>query len=318
VSFEASRQSKKVAEKAKDAAKNALDDSSTALFAKYQDRINNHLANSACGYSIVGTKTSFAGGKPRTEYQLKINGKSIDLVAPKSTTLAPCFRNTLSDGDRSALALAFFLARLDLDPDIANKIVVVDDPMTSLDAHRRAYTCEQVALLSTRALQVVVLTHDSMFAADIWDRLATPKTALKIAANGSHSEIVDWDIGEETASDYFRRCRTLLRCVNGEKGLDLTAAATSIRLVLEGNLRMRFPADLPSGKWLGSLIEAIRDSPAGSNLEGAKKHLAEIIALNEYSKKYHHDGTPGVVVPVPALAELQSYSRRTLAFIQGV
>lgn len=316
--LEVARLKKRTAEKEKEVAKKALDAASSTLFTKYQARINKHLANSACGYSIVGAKTSFAGGKPRTEYQLEINGRSIDLIAPKGSTDAPCFRNTLSDGDRSALALAFFLARLDLDPALSSKIVIIDDPMASLDAHRRAYTCEQVALLSTRALQVIVLTHDSMFAADVWRRFATPRVALRIAVNGSHSEIIDWDVEEDTASEYFKRCATLLRCMNGTKGVDLTAAAGSIRPVLEGNLRMRFPADLPTGKWLGELIEAIRDAPVGSNLEGAKKHLAELIALNTYSKRYHHDGTPGVVIPVPPLAELQAYCRRTLEFIQGV
>ncbi len=316
-SIEAARLEKRTAEKAKDAAKKALESASVALFTKYQERINKHLANSACGYSIVGTKTSFAGGKPRTEYQLKINGVAVDLLAPKGVAHAPCFRNTLSDGDRSALAFAFFLARLDLDPDLSNKTIIVDDPMTSLDSHRRAYTCEQVAQISTRARQVVVMTHDSMFAADVWAQLVAPKVALKIAANGSQSEILEWDIEAETASDYFRRCRTLLRCVNGEKGVDLTAAASSIRLVLEGNLRMRFPADLPTGKWLGDLIESIRNAPPGSSLEGAQKHLLELTALNTYSKKYHHDGSPGVVVPVPPVGELQTYCRRTLEFIQG-
>ena len=81
---------------------------------------------------------------------------------------------------------------------------------------------------------------------------------------------------------------------------------------------MRFPADLPTGKWLGHLIESIRNAPVGSNLDGAQKHLAELIALNTYSKRYHHDGTPGVVIPVPPLAELQAYCRRTLEFIQGI
>lgn len=317
-SIEAARLEKRTAEKAKDAAKKALDSSSVALFTKYQDRINKHLSNSACGYSIVGTKTSFAGGKPRTEYQLKINGKAVDLLAPKGVAHAPCFRNTLSDGDRSALALAFFLARLDLDPDLSNKVIIIDDPMTSLDSHRRAYTCEQVAHLSTRARQVILMTHDSMFAADVWTQIVAPKAALKVAANGSQSEILEWDIEEETSSDYFRRCRTLLRCVNGERGVDLTVAAASIRLVLEGNLRMRFPADLPTGKWLGALIDSIQHAPIGSSLEGAQKHLLELTALNTYSKQYHHDGSPGVVVSAPSLGELQTYCRRTLKFIQGV
>jgi wobble nucleotide-excising tRNase len=38
----------------------------------------------------------------------------------------PCFRNTLSAGDRNTLALAFFFASLYQDPQIAQKTVVID------------------------------------------------------------------------------------------------------------------------------------------------------------------------------------------------
>jgi wobble nucleotide-excising tRNase len=47
--------------------------------------------------------------------------------------IGPSFRNTLSAGDRNALALAFFFASLERDPQRAQKIVVIDDPISSLD-----------------------------------------------------------------------------------------------------------------------------------------------------------------------------------------
>jgi len=36
-------------------------------------------------------------------------------------------------GDRTALILAFFLAELEREPDIAERVVVVDDPINSQD-----------------------------------------------------------------------------------------------------------------------------------------------------------------------------------------
>jgi wobble nucleotide-excising tRNase len=45
-------------------------------------------------------------------------------------------RYFLSDGDKNALALSFFLAKLDLFDNIGEFIVVVDDPFTSFDTHR--------------------------------------------------------------------------------------------------------------------------------------------------------------------------------------
>ena len=39
----------------------------------------------------------------------------------------------MSAGDRNTLALAFFFTNLDQSPDLAQKIIVIDDPITSLD-----------------------------------------------------------------------------------------------------------------------------------------------------------------------------------------
>ena len=76
---------------------------------------------------------------------------------------ATSFRNTLSSGDRSTLALAFFLAQLDLDPGLPNKIVVFDDPFTSQDRSRRSCTQQFIRRKSAAAAQVIVLSHDPEF-----------------------------------------------------------------------------------------------------------------------------------------------------------
>ena len=312
------RTEKKKTELDKQTAKKDLDAATQQLFIKYQVALNKHLANCGCEYSITGTKTSYSGGKPRTEYQLFLNGKPVDLAQPKAKPYEPCFRNTLSDGDRSTLAFALFLARLELDPDLGNKIVVFDDPMTSLDAHRRAYTCEKIADIAGKARQVIVLTHDVAFAVDVWDSLIKPKTALHLGVSGVDTVIEEWDISTATQSDYFRGCKLLENCVAGVHGIDHLLVATSIRPVVETNLRMRFPGAFTSNMWLGDFIERIKDAPEADMLSGMKPTLGNLIAINEYSKKFHHGGKSNPGKPQPTLAELQSYSKRTLAFIAGV
>jgi len=312
------RAEKKEAESAKQTAKKALDAATEQLFSKYQATLNKHLANCGCGYSITGTKTSYSGGKPRTEYQLLLNGKPVDLAQPKAKPHDPCFRNTLSDGDRSTLAFALFLARLELDHDLGSKIVVLDDPMTSLDAHRRAYTCEQIADIAGKARQVIVLTHDATFAADVWGKLRKPKGVLCLEVSGADTVIEEWDISAATQSEYFRGCRLLADCVEGAHGLDKLAVASAMRPVVETNLRMRFPGAFASDMWLGDFIEQIKEAPAAAMLAGMQPRLSELIAINEYSKKYHHDDKSSPSRSQPTLAELQSYSRRTLEFIAGV
>lgn len=181
------RKGKATKEKDKRTARETLDAATADLFTRYQAAINKHLERSGCAYRITGTKTVFSGGKPRTEYQLLLNGKPVDLTPPNGSPFAPHFGNTLSDGDRSTLAFALFLARLDLDASIGKKIVVIDDPMTSLDAHRRAYTRERVCHIAAHALQVIVLSHDAHFARDVWDGIIQPKTALALEAEGDNT-----------------------------------------------------------------------------------------------------------------------------------
>ena len=68
-------------------------------------------------------------GGSSCSYSVLVNNVPVALTADAGE---PAFRNTLSAGDRNALALAFFFFTLDRDPQIAQSTVVIDDPMTSL------------------------------------------------------------------------------------------------------------------------------------------------------------------------------------------
>ncbi|MBR7513273.1 AAA family ATPase, partial [Mycobacterium tuberculosis] len=72
-------------------------------------------------------------------------------------------------GDRNALALAFFFASLDQDPQLAQKVVVIDDPMTSLDEHRSLTTVQEIRRLVGRVAQVIVLSHSKPFLCGLWE-----------------------------------------------------------------------------------------------------------------------------------------------------
>ena len=82
------------------------------------------------------------------------------LLATDETKLA----EIVSDGERRALALAFFLAELTVVDDAGG--IVVDDPVSSLDDERCRYIADRlVAEAATR--QVIVFTHDLAFLLDL-------------------------------------------------------------------------------------------------------------------------------------------------------
>ena len=72
----------------------------------------------------------------------------------------------MSAGDRNTLALAFFFASLDQDPQLAEHIVVIYDPITSLDEHRSLTTIHEMQRLCGRVRQIV-LSHSSPFMCDL-------------------------------------------------------------------------------------------------------------------------------------------------------
>jgi len=174
---------------------------------KYEIGINRYLENFGAGFKIVDVGKTYIGVKPNLNYYISINNKTVDLGDEKAQEENPCFKNTLSDGDKSTLAFAFFLTRLDQDTDLAKKTVIFDDPISSLDNHRKGCTCQEIARISGLAKQVVVLSHDQYFLRMIWAPPADQAKikTLKIDRSGKEeSIIVEWDIERETRGEYFR------------------------------------------------------------------------------------------------------------------
>jgi wobble nucleotide-excising tRNase len=257
------------------------------------------------------------GGTPRSDFQIVINEKPIDLGDAKTPPGRPCFRTALSSGDRSALALAFFLASLKQDARIAQKIIVLDDPLSSLDRFRRACTQQLIREQSGAAHQVIVLSHDPHFLKLVWDGYpAGDVKTLQLTRNGDNTTLNEWDAEAETLSDYLKNYNTLLAFYRAGSG-NIVDVARSIRPFLEGMLRMHFPGHFAQYEWLGDFIAKIRQADESSPLSHAKADLRTFEAINDYSKKFHHDQNPGAdSVPIGE-TELRGYVKRTLNLVGG-
>lgn len=70
----------------------------------------------------------------------------------------------LSEGDQRALAFAYFLFELDQHENEQNKIIVFDDPISSLDLSRKSIIAYKIAEEMRKGTnQVIVLSHDISF-----------------------------------------------------------------------------------------------------------------------------------------------------------
>ena len=177
-----------------------LDNETLAIMEKHQGAINKYLEVFGTEFRIDKAQTSLQGGKPSVNYSLLINGENIPLGSD-DTLDKPGFKTTLSDGEKNSLAFAFFLAQISHIPNLGQKIIVIDDPITSLDEQRRVCTKQEIIKLANSAKQVIVLSHDAMFLKSISDDFQNSKH-LFIWRSPNGSIIKEWDIETETQSRY--------------------------------------------------------------------------------------------------------------------
>lgn len=167
----AEKQAKAATERQRDEARNALDAHRTAVFPAYQVAINNYLQRFNAGFRLASVNSVNTRGGSSCSYSVLINAHEVPISANGNG--GPSFKTAMSSGDRNALALAFFFASLESDPNFNRKIVVIDDPMTSLDEHRRVTTLQEIRRLAERVEQVIVLSHSKEFLCAIWENSDT-------------------------------------------------------------------------------------------------------------------------------------------------
>lgn len=300
-------------EQQKSAAKQQLDQHCENIIQPYEKSINEYLAQFNTGFRIVNTKHDYRGGTPRSLFQIQINKTSIDIGDSQTNTGTPCFKTALSSGDRSALALAFFLAALKQDTDISSKTIVLDDPFTSLDRFRRECTSQLIVTLANIANQVVVLSHDPAFLKLVQDNATSVQVKeLQILKTGQGSVISEWNAEEATKGAYLKSYSILLHFHRERLG-DLQQVAQSIRPFLEEFYRTHFPGDFSSNEWLGDFIGKVRDAGDDNGLAHVKADLDKLEAINQYSKKFHHSNMPDIDND-----ELHGFVVSTLSLVGGV
>ena len=292
-----------------------LDEYTKSAVKPYETRINELLDAFAADFTVAETKHSYAGGVATSSYQIVINDIAVDLGDGKTPSNKPSFKNTLSSGDRSTLALAFFLAHLERDIGLANKIVVLDDPFNSQDAFRRTQTIQEILRIGKRCGQVVVLSHDADFLNKIWAKSpSTDRKALMIEnARAQGCKLVPWAIEEACAGRTTIEINDLKAYRTNNEGNPLDIAK-KIRPVLEDYCRRAYYECLGDTDTLGEILRKIRD---GGDQHAAYAIYGELETINEYAKSFHHaESVALTTAPTIDSSELSRFVQRTLKVIK--
>ncbi|GAA4266601.1 AAA family ATPase [Frondihabitans peucedani] len=307
----------KDAEQSKKTARTALTALMTATLSKYRTDINTHLASLGAYFAIDEIKTNYMGSAPRTDYGITLRGTPIKLAGG-----LPSFATALSEGDKRSMAFAFFVASTLADPQLDQKIVVIDDPVSSLDKARREYTTEILVRIAKQCGQLIVLAHDAVFLRDLRRALVKARidgdiTNMQIArAPGDYSDFGPVDLDRECESAYYTNYRTVTDFVAGTT-TDRLTAAKAMRPLLEGYLHRRYPGKISDGVMLGTAIEQVDQASPPSPLVHAQPDVAEMRSLNDFAGRFHHDTNPDSASESPDEQSVLAYGRRVLDLVHG-
>ena len=310
----AEKEAKARTEEQRTAARAALDQYRTDIFPTSQAAINVYLRRFNAGFRLDSVTSTITRGGAACTYNVVINETAVAVSGGAARQGEPSFRSTLSSGDRNALALAFFFASLHQDPEVGNKVIVIDDPISSLDDHRALTTVQEIRRLAERAGQLIVLSHDKRFLCRVWTGADSGmRVPMEIARGNAGSTLRAWNVTDDSITEHDRRDSQLRDYVANGAG-NPRDVARSIRPHLEAFLRVVRPEYFRPGTLLGPFLnlchqrlhqpDEILDRPATD----------ELAQLVEYANQFHHDTNPAWETTEINDAELRNYVERTLAF----
>lgn len=310
-SYAAEKAAKTATERLRDQSRSSLDQYRQTVFPAYERAINTYLQRFNAGFRLGSVTSVNSRSGSSVNYSVLINNVAVTLTAEGG----PAFRNTLSAGDRNTLALAFFFASLEHDPNLSQKIVVIDDPMTSLDEHRSLTTVQEMRRLFDRVDQMIVLSHSKPFLCALWQGADTStRTAVRIARSGAGSTLAAWDPHNDCITEHDRRHQLVRAYVNISDPAKEREVATALRPILEAFMRVAYPDEFPPGTMLGHFHNICQQKLGSPSEVLSDIYTTELRSLLDYANHFHHDTNPAWQTTAINDQELLDFAQRTLSF----
>lgn len=267
----------------------------TTFFNNYKTRINHYLGTVFKTHfridDVVHVAPQGRATQSKIAYKLTIDGKDISFISGQPFNAKEC----LSEGDKSTIALAFFLSKLDIDPNLQNKVLIFDDPLSSLDTNRRSYTIGIIKTLFQQLKQVVVLSHNEYFLHEIGKDIgAAQKCTLRIKEDfaAKASKLEPCDLDELVKVEYFKHIEALENFRSNPDHSIKDVVLGWLRNVLEAHLRFKFYKEIRSmtgQQTFGRLISFLDTLPVVFRDNANRASIISSLHLiNGVSWKPHH------------------------------
>jgi wobble nucleotide-excising tRNase len=203
------------------------------------------------------------------------------------------------------------------EPDLAESIVVFDDPFHSQDRSRQSRTIERIHALARRAKQVFVFSHDLDFARAVTPIHGVRTRTFKLDPLADRTTLECQELPMLPSRAYEAKYKELTGFIANpaEYSGHLNAIAGTLRTILEEYLQLKFPLRWASQDyWFGTMIGAIRGATGDDPLVRCRSLVDDLTSVNEYSQRFHHR-TTGATADVPDARELVTYARQALRII---
>jgi wobble nucleotide-excising tRNase len=267
-----------------------------AFFNSYKTRINHYLGTvfktlfRVC--DVVHIPPRGMATVSKIGYKLTIDGQDISFDSNQPNNTKDC----LSEGDRSTIALAFFLSKLDIDPGINNKVLIFDDPLSSFDRNRMMYTVQLIKDLFPNIKQLVVLSHNEFFLYELSKGFAAGnKKTLRITENFIAKASVIEPLVLETLveNDYFRHIKELENFLQYPDLSKKESVLGWLRNVLEAHIRFKFYRQLSAlptnNQTFGNLIREMEiQGIVFRNNSNRTTIISNLNLINGISCRPHH------------------------------
>lgn len=270
--------------------------SATTFFNSYKTQINHYLGTVFKTLfrieDVVHVAPRGMATQSKIGYKLTIDGQDISFDFNQNTNA----KDSLSEGDKSTIALAFFLSKLDIDPTINNKILVFDDPLSSFDSNRRMYTIQLIKDLFPKIKQAIILSHNEYFLYELSKGFsAGDKKTLRISQNFIDKASLIEELSLETLveNEYFKHIKELEAFLRNPDISKKEIVLGWLRNVLEAHIRFKFYRQLShlssNNQTFGTIINALvsqnvvfRDNPNRTII------ISKLNLINGISCKPHH------------------------------
>lgn len=295
----------------------------------FKDKVNEYLEKYMMGIYINETKLRYFREVGRQNAFSIIFSLTIrDYQGTLDTRSLTSFDYILSEGNKNAIAVCSFLAKLDLVPISNNLNVVVDDPFTSFDMTRKDVTIQLLTSASQKVSQFILLTHDSLFGEEIYERLVKlgkkeETTTIELYNTGNNVVIREVDFYTINLSPFVKNLEILNDYVmNGSRDeYHDRLVYSTLRVTLEGIFRIKYYKYNSKEVWLNSyikFIEASEENGKYREMYRLKPLLTDLKLVINYSNSPHHDNSYRGTNNVIYSERLMEMTKKTLELVYKI